>query len=279
MELGKVPEPDNLCSQTSHWREHSALFTSQSDISGTPGRGTAAAVWNNCNICTHVAGVPVDVGTRFCIKPQVETSLNTDGSWGPSSKPHSKHPTPASSSLLLFIVFCSSSLELNARRPVWKVYARFFTYGHICRCSHSSLDSTGTSSGSPSSLLACTLSCRLSWNNNTVKQDVRTLRWEEQEVSPAGNESSLLLPVARASVGGPGVRAGLLRDVVVRMRVGLLHWGGEAEKNSQNPGWCITLCVSWWRLSVNAAQAFLIPCRIISSVSALLYLTDWLTTN
>lgn len=30
-------------------------------------------------------------------------------------------------------------------------------------------------------------------------------------------------PVARASVGGPRVRAGLLRHVVVRMRVGLFH--------------------------------------------------------
>lgn len=35
-------------------------------------------------------------------------------------------------------------------------------------------------------------------------------------------------PVARASVGGPRVRAGLLCHVVVRMRVGLLHRGGEA---------------------------------------------------
>lgn len=104
------------------------------------------------------------------------------------------------------------------------------TYGHICLCSHNSRDSTGTSCGSLSSLPACRPSCSWSWKNNTVKQGNLTLPWMEQEARHTGNESSLLLPMACASVGGPRVRAGLLCHVVVRMWVGLLHWSGEAEK-------------------------------------------------
>lgn len=168
------------------------------------------------------------------------------GSWLSLAKPF---PLP----LLCFTfsfpaVSLSNEKKTTHRRPdCWIVSIN--TYGHICLCSRNSPDSTGTSCGSRSSPPACRPSCRWSWKNNTVRQDALTPHWQEQEAIPNRKwVTSLLLPVARASVGGPRVRAGLLCHVVVRMRVRLFHRGGEAAaKDNKHTLWHIIDSQGKWK--------------------------------